>query len=187
MSDIPKTELVFVQYQPPKNIPGSRRKCKTSRAGLARTRKCNYSRTIDEKQETWDGSRARRNIVNTFDADGVSPPASIPNSSLLDHIATSRFFHHYVSPKRTFCRLDLDFTSSVIDRAKKRSTLAEIIIALGILTLPRKTYASCLAARSRYTKALRRTNRALQDPVQAKSDEALLAVILLGLFEVWSS
>lgn len=111
-------------------------------------------------------------------------PATIPNSTLLEHIATSRFFHHYVSPSRTFCRLDLDFTSFVIDNAAMRSTLAEIVIALGILTLPRKTDASCMASRLRYARALRLTNRALRDEIEAKSDEVLMAVILLSFFEV---
>ena len=110
-------------------------------------------------------------------------PQTIPNSTLLEHIATSRFFHHYVSPKRTFWRLDLDFTSSVIDDATNRSVLAEAVIALGILTLPTRTRASCLAAQCRYTRALRMTNQALADAQQSKLDETLMAVILLGLYE----
>ena len=115
-------------------------------------------------------------------------PASIPNSSLLEHIATSRFFHHYVSPTRTFVRLDLDYLSSVIDHATKRNILAEAIIALGILTLPTKTRVSWEAARCRYSRALRFTNKALADAEQAKSDEALMAVILIGLYQVsWLS
>lgn len=113
-------------------------------------------------------------------------PATIENASLLEHIATSRFFHHYVSPRRSFCRLDLDYTTSVIDQSTKRSVLAEVIIALGILTLPRRTSASCTAARCRYSRALRLTNKALEDTAEAKSDGVLMAVILLGLFEVSS-
>ena len=114
-------------------------------------------------------------------------PATIPNSTLLEHVATSRFFHHYVSPTRTFNRLDLDFATAVIDNAAMRSTLDEIVIALGILTLPRKTEASYTAARSRYARALRMTNQALQDPEEAKSDGVLMAVILLSCFEVSSN
>lgn len=111
-------------------------------------------------------------------------PPTIANASLLEHIATSRFFYHYVFPNRSFCRLDLDFTTSVIACSTKRGILAEVIIALGILTLPRKTSASCLAARCRYSRALRLITQALEDPVEAKSDGVLMAVILLGLFEV---
>lgn len=113
-----------------------------------------------------------------------SVPASIPDSSLLEHIATSRFFHHYVSPTRTFFRLDLDFTHSVIDGASKRAILAEAVIAMGILTLPNKSRSAYTGARIRHTRALRRTNKALLDPEYAKSDEMLMAVILLGLYEV---
>ena len=110
-------------------------------------------------------------------------PSSIPNSTLLEHIATSRFFLHYISPTRTFHRLDLDYTSAIIDHAVQRNILAEAIISLGILTLPRKTSSSMLAARCRYSRALRMTNKALADPDQAKSDDVFMAVILLGLFE----
>ena len=111
-------------------------------------------------------------------------PKIIPSSTLLEHIATSRFFHQYLSPKRTFWRLDLDFTSTVIENATKRSILSEIVIALGILTLPTRSRASYLAARCRYTRALRFTNQALADPKQSRLDEVLMAVILLGLYEV---
>ena len=113
-----------------------------------------------------------------------SIPRDIPNSSLLEHIATSRFFHHYVSPTRTFFRLDLDFTHHVIDGASKRAILAEAIIAMGILTLPNKSRAAYMAAKIRHTRALRLTNKALLNPEYAKSDEMLMAVILLGFYEV---
>ena len=111
-------------------------------------------------------------------------PEGIPSSSLLEEIAISRFFHHYVSPTRTFFRLDLDFTHSVIDGASRRPVLAEAIIAMGILTLPNKDQAAYNAARLRHTRALRLTNKALQDSQYAKSDEVLMAVLLLGLYEV---
>lgn len=111
-------------------------------------------------------------------------PATIPNSTLLEHIATSRFFHHYVSPTRSFCRLDLDYLSSIIDNASQRSTLAEAIIALGILTLPAEPQVIQPAARCRYSRALRFTNKALADAEHAKTDEVLMAVILLGLYQV---
>ena len=114
----------------------------------------------------------------------MSMPNTIPNSSLLEHIATSRFFHHYGCPKRTFYRLELDYISSVIDNATNRGILAEIIIALGILTWPSKSPASRLAARCRYARALRLTNQALVDAKQTNTDEVLMAVILLGCYEV---
>ena len=113
-----------------------------------------------------------------------SIPGAIPNSSLLEHIATSRFFHHYVSPTRTLFRLDLDFTQALIQKATKRGILAEAIIAMGILTLPKKDGSVHTAARIRHNRALRLTNVALRDSAYAESDEMLMAVILLGLYEV---
>ena len=55
---------------------------------------------------------------------------------------------------------------------------------MGILTLPNKDRAAYSAARLRHSRALRLTNKALQNPQYAKSDEILMAVILLGLYEV---
>lgn len=118
------------------------------------------------------------------DSSGSKVPATIPNSALLEHVATSRFFHHYVSPSRTAYRLNLDFTSWVIDHATTRNILAEVIIALGILTLPQQNSASLLAARCRYTRAIRLTNEAIADTKLVKTDGVLMAVILLGLYEV---
>lgn len=111
-------------------------------------------------------------------------PRSIPNSVLLEQVATSRFFHHYVSSTRTFFRLDLDFTHSVIEGASRRGILAEAIIAMGILTLPNKSRSACVAARIRHNRALRLTSKALRSPKYVMSDELLMAVILLGLYEV---
>ena len=44
--------------------------------------------------------------------------------------------------------------------------------------------AECYAFPS-YAKALKVTRRALQDPVESMSDETLMAVCLLGFYEVW--
>ena len=40
------------------------------------------------------------------------------------------------------------------------------------------------AARQKYISALRMTNIALQDPVSARTDQTLTAIVLLGIFEV---
>ena len=111
-------------------------------------------------------------------------PSQIPNSTLLEHVATSCFFHHYALPASTFYRIGIEWVSDIVDSAQSRRKLAEIIVALGILTLPERSSASVSASRMRYTKALRLTNRALQDSDTARTDETLLAVVLLGLYEV---
>lgn len=184
--EIPHThiqELVFTRSKGPADFRpkqstktvSSRRKRKETIRGLSKSNHLSPSKPEqDDASETSPRDTACKDVV---------PPA-IPNSSLLEHIATSRFFHHYVSPTRTCFRLDLDFTSFVIDNAAMRSTLSEAVIALGILTLPRKSSASCTAARLRYGRALKLTNEALRNDTAAKSDEVLMAVILLSFFEV---
>ena len=125
-------------------------------------------------------------IAGDFDTDKQNPrlPASIPVSTFLEYIATSHFFSNYVSKNRTFARLDLDFTSEIVDRASNRSALAEAVVALGILTLPKQSPRHRQAAQYRYSRALRFMHRALSDTSKATSDETMLGVILLGLYEV---
>jgi hypothetical protein len=57
---------------------------------------------------------------------------------------------------------------------------------MGVMTLPAQPKDVQRAAMSRYVRALRYTNKMLANPAKAASDEALLVVILLGLYEVSS-
>lgn len=176
-------ELVFTKSKGPADF---RPKQSTKTVNSRRKRKATI-REISKSKHASPGTPEEGDASEASPRDTACKdlvPPTIPNSTLLEHIATSRFFHHYVSPTRTCFRLDLDFTSFVIDNAAMRSTLSEAVIALGILTLPRKSSASCTAARLRYARALKLTNEALRNDTAAKSDEVLMAVILLSFFEV---
>ena len=66
--------------------------------------------------------------------------------------------------------------------------LSDVVVCLGMATMAnkRQSAALMLAARRRLAIALAHTNAALQDPIRAKTDQTLLAVILLTLYEVVS-
>ena len=162
----------FIQGRAPRSKPRRSRTSETT----ARSDGNRRTRLSDKKSP----STSRRSPSST----ASSLPPTIPNSSLMEYIAVTQFFYHYVSPSRTFCRLDLDYVSSVIDRATKRNILTEAIISLGVLTLPIPTRVSRAAASTRYARALRLTKQALCESMFATTDEALMAVILLGLYEV---
>ncbi len=61
-----------------------------------------------------------------------------------------------------------------------------MVMALGLAGLSHhtETFGMDVAAHAWYDKALRKINRSLQDRELVKQDQTLLAVLLLGLFEV---
>ena len=67
------------------------------------------------------------------------------------------------------------------------SALSSVITALGLAGLSRYGNAPDIMslATSNYHTALRQTRADLQDPVAVKTDQTLLSVYLLGLYEVW--
>ena len=71
---------------------------------------------------------------------------------------------------------------------KANHPLREAIEAAGLAGISNSSYAPELAYRSQeqYVRALKATNKALRDPSESLSDTTLMAVILLGLFEVFT-
>ena len=69
------------------------------------------------------------------------------------------------------------------------SALSSVITALGLAGLSRYWNAPNMMshATSNYYTALRQIRTDLQDPVAVKTDQTLLSVYLLGLYEVWKS
>lgn len=65
-------------------------------------------------------------------------------------------------------------------------TLRSAITALGLAVLAniRMSPSLMMSAREEYTTALANTNRSLIDTVESKTDQTLLAVMFLGMFEV---
>lgn len=80
----------------------------------------------------------------------------------------------------------LNYLSMAYNTWPASAALSESIISLGIagLSNTEKSSEGMCEARRRYAIALRLTNTALADPTQVKTDQILMAVLLLALFEV---
>lgn len=104
-----------------------------------------------------------------------------PRSTLfhpLDELAIAYFIHHYT----------LDDTSAVqtCQTLDSSDCLKAAIVALGAAAVTNSGPGSSCSERThcRYADALHLTNQALQSPLEVKKDTTLLAVNLLGIFEV---
>jgi hypothetical protein len=73
-------------------------------------------------------------------------------------------------------------------KEERNQTLTSAITALGLAVLAniRMSPPLMMAAREEYIAALGNTNRSLRDPVDSKTNQTLLAVMFLGIFEVRS-
>lgn len=141
------------------------------------------------------------NDLITTDSDAlitsVLPPAynDSPPRGLLMSIedqGNSFFFHHFVSesspsPSSYSNFLPLMYNPKS-DLGSARIPLPSVITAIGMAGISNMhnspAFTVMVAARQKYTSVLRALNIALQDPKTASSDPTLMAIMLLGLFEV---
>lgn len=98
--------------------------------------------------------------------------------STLDELAIGYFFHYYVLRYTDECEMRRALDSS--------GCLKAAVVALGAAAVTRSGPGlSCSTeTQSRYTQAIHLTNEALQSPSDVRKDSTLLAVNLLGVFEV---
>lgn len=112
-----------------------------------------------------------------------NPPISLDDQSACFFFHQFRHFHHSNLPAS---KGRLNFLPQVYSQLSPRSTLAQIIISIGMAAMASnfKCPEMMFAARERHTSVLRATNVALQDRQEAKTDSTLVTVLLLGIFEV---
>ncbi|KAK0636916.1 hypothetical protein B0T17DRAFT_613581 [Bombardia bombarda] len=104
---------------------------------------------------------------------------------------TAYFFSRYVTIDKTVGHQSFDFVydiwkpSSLVPERQVDGVLASMT-AVGLMGLASMTHSTDLmeAARKSYGTALRLTNHALANPVEAIKDSTMLAVLILGLFEM---
>ena len=101
--------------------------------------------------------------------------------------ASCFFFSRYIlnNADSTLRRGYLNFLPDICAKEPTGSALSNIVTSLGLACLSnqRKDPGTMTVAVSKYTEALRLINAALMDPTQAKSDQTLISVMLLSLFE----
>ena len=105
----------------------------------------------------------------------------------MDDQATSFFFYKYVLAMSTCSTGYMQSLPEIYGSAPANSALATVIASLGLTALHNVTRSpqAMIGGVSRYNSALRSIAKAIQDPTEVRTDQTLMTVILLGLYEVW--
>ena len=104
----------------------------------------------------------------------------------LEEEAIYYFFHHFVSEDPTCLTAYSHVLPTLYRQNSSFSALPKIIGAIGLAGLSNMKHAPELmvAAGQNYARVLRAITASIQDSKEASTDQTLIAVILLGLFEV---
>ncbi|KUJ15381.1 uncharacterized protein LY89DRAFT_111541 [Mollisia scopiformis] len=103
----------------------------------------------------------------------------------LEDRATGFFVANYVLGMSGPSRGHLDYIADVSRTQIMDDSLVSSMKAVGLAGFAHAEHAPSLMknARYQYVRALKSTNAALRDPVEAKKDTTLLAIMILGIFE----
>ena len=109
---------------------------------------------------------------------GVSVP--------LGDVATNYFFYNFVSENPTSLTTLSHVLPTVYQRGSSFGALSKIVEAIGLAGISNVKHAPQLmvAAGQQYARVLRAITASIQDSKGASTDQTLIAVMLLGLFEV---
>lgn len=117
------------------------------------------------------------------------PPVYRPSSGIavpLEHQALDFFFHHYAVNRSGPTANHPDCFTIIYARATGPGYLANLIKAVGLVSMAYQKKVPDLfhEANRAYSWALRDIRAALTDPIEVVSDQMLVAVMLLVLYEV---
>jgi hypothetical protein len=106
-----------------------------------------------------------------------------------EEVAIAFFFAHYLTVNSPSDKAHLDFLPSMCSDLPTNSLLLSTIVSVGMAGLANKNKAPgiMIAARRKYTSALSLAMAALSNTASATTDQTLIAVILLALYEVMCS
>jgi hypothetical protein len=119
----------------------------------------------------------------------TSMPLAAPGLGVfLDDQATCYFFHNYVLERDQFVRGNFQYLSDVYGGEEVGIGLSDSVAALGMAGMAHfwKSPNIMANAHMKYNSALRQISTQLRHVEEAKSDQTLIAVMLLGLYEVRS-
>ena len=104
----------------------------------------------------------------------------------LEDQSTYYFFHNFVSADPATLSAYSHVLPILYGQKSSFSTLPKIIDAIGLAGISNMNHAPELmvAAGQKYARVLRAINASIQDPKEASTDQTLIAVMLLSLFEV---
>ena len=105
----------------------------------------------------------------------------------VEELSTNLYFATYVSnPRLSHNRDDFNFLPKMFETADRHSCLHRAVKLVGLASFANRWNPADFETqiRGRYARAIQATNAALQDRVEYLQDETLMAVWLLGAFEV---
>ncbi|MCJ1393147.1 hypothetical protein MMC18_006019 [Xylographa bjoerkii] len=136
---------------------------------------------VDLPRETRAASESDLLDIDWF---AVTPPPAL--SIPIESQAMCYFFRNYVCEDSRFSKGFFDYLPSIFgSNGAVGSALTDAVVSLGMVGLSNTKNASeiMIHANERYNLALRATNSALRDEEDAKADQTLITVMLLGLYE----
>jgi energy-converting hydrogenase Eha subunit G len=107
-------------------------------------------------------------------------------STSAEEQATSFFFRNYVLEEQKYHNGHFQYLSDIYAREEIGESLADSVVCLGLVGLANFWKASniLISAKAKYNSALRLVSSKLRNIEEAKSDQTMAAVMLLGVYEV---
>jgi hypothetical protein len=117
----------------------------------------------------------------------VVDPSYIPMAFqvTIEDCAANFFFHDYILDKSPESSNFFNIVPDMYRRSSPSGPLADAVTALGLVCLANAKDVSevLTSARAKYTKALHAVNISIRNPATATTDETLVIVLLMGLYE----
>jgi hypothetical protein len=162
----------------------------TKRQRIANTKKARHS-VSPSLPEDVDASLVRTSSVVASHRSYCTNPSAINFStpdlgSSADEQATCFFWRNYVLEEHKSHNGSFQYLSDVYASEEIGESLAETVACLGLVGLSNfwKAPSIMRSAQAKYSSALRLVNSRLENVEEAKSNQTLVAVMLLGLYEV---
>jgi hypothetical protein len=107
-------------------------------------------------------------------------------TSLEEEFATCFFFMSYMLDDQLFSRGTFQHLTDIYRRETVSTSLADAVISIGTAGLAHfyKDPSVMVNANKKYSSALSSVSTLLRDSTSAKEDQTLMAVVLLGVYEV---
>lgn len=126
-------------------------------------------------------------VMNTQTLSGRA--ISCPIVPSLEEQATCYFFHNYVPHEPPEYIVNFSYLADVYAKELVNKSLDNVLVSVGMAGLAniRKAPEILTRARLKYTSALPLISQSLRNIDEAKADQTLISVLLLGLWEVSST
>jgi hypothetical protein len=114
------------------------------------------------------------------------PQLTLSLTTSAENQATCFFFQNYVLGGGDLTKGNLDYLSEIYSTEEIGTGLADCVASLGMVGLANFWKASNIMSNAviKYNSAMRAISSQLRDVEQAKSDQTMISILLMGLYEV---